>query len=79
MPNFLVLGIYFLLSGNSKGKGWNRFLHGDYVEDEDANYGMSNFIGITTKTFLSGWRHQGGDDVAAMEYFSSVSSSFCRG
>ena len=48
MPNFLVLGIYLLLSGGDEGEGWNRFLHDGYVEDEDDNYGVSNFIGVVT-------------------------------
>jgi hypothetical protein len=47
--NFLILEIYFLLlSDNSKEKGWNCFIHGDYVEDEGDSYGVSNFTGITT-------------------------------
>ena len=45
MPIFLVLGIY-LLSGDSKGEWWNRFLHGGYVEDEGDNYSVSNFTGM---------------------------------
>jgi hypothetical protein len=54
MPNFLVLGIYliFLLSGDGEGAGWNRFLHGGSVEDEDNNYGVSILTGTTTWRLL---------------------------
>ena len=45
--NFLVLGIYLLLFGNGEKAGWNRFLHGGSVEDEDDNYGVSILIGMT--------------------------------
>jgi hypothetical protein len=50
MPNLLVLRIYFLLllSVDGEGKGWNCILHDGFVEDEDDNYGVSNFIGLTT-------------------------------
>jgi hypothetical protein len=50
MPSFLVLRIHLLLllSGDDDGVGWIRFLHDGSVEDEDDNYGFSNFLGITT-------------------------------
>jgi hypothetical protein len=50
MPSFLVLRIYLLLllSGDSERAGWNRFLHGGSIEDEDGNYGVSILTGITT-------------------------------
>jgi hypothetical protein len=50
MPSFLVLVIYLLLllSGDGERTGWNRFLHGSYVEEEGDNYGINNFIGTTT-------------------------------
>jgi len=56
MPSFLVLGIYLLLLfGDGEGAGCNRFLHGGSVEDEDDNYGVNNFIGMTTwRPFFSG-------------------------
>jgi hypothetical protein len=40
MPRFLVLGIYFLLSGDRERAGWNHFLHGGFVEDAGNNYGV---------------------------------------
>ena len=47
MPSFLVLEIYLLLiSGNGEGARWNRFLHGDAVEDEGDNYDVNIFIGM---------------------------------
>ena len=49
MPSFLVLEIYLLLlSGDDEGAGWNSFLHGGSVEDEDDKYDVSYFIGMTT-------------------------------
>jgi hypothetical protein len=46
----LVLKIYLLLfSGNGVGVGWNRFLHDSAFKDEDNNYGVNNFIGMTTR------------------------------
>ena len=52
MSSSLVLGIHLLLllllSGDSEGVGWIRFLHGNSVEDEDDNYGINNFLGMTT-------------------------------
>jgi hypothetical protein len=48
MPNFFVLGIYLLLlSGDGERAGWNHFLHGSSIEDEDDNYNVSNFTGMT--------------------------------
>jgi hypothetical protein len=55
MPNFLVLEFYFLLlilSGNGKGEWWNRLLHGDFVEDEGDNFGVSIFTDMTTWRLL---------------------------
>ena len=52
MPRFLVLQIYLLLSGDGEGERWNRFLHGGYVEDEDDNYDVGNFIGMTWRPFF---------------------------
>jgi hypothetical protein len=43
----LVLRIYFLLSGDGEEAGWIRFLHGGSVENEDDNYGVKNFLGMT--------------------------------
>jgi hypothetical protein len=43
------LGICFLLrSGDGERAEWNRFLYGGSVEDEDDNYGVSIFTGLTT-------------------------------
>jgi hypothetical protein len=57
MPSFLVLGIYLLLflSSDSERVGWNRFLHGGSVEDEDDNYGVSILTSMTWRLlFLDG-------------------------
>ena len=55
MPRFLVLGIYLLLSGDGERAGWNRFLHGDSVEDEGDNYDVSILTGMTWRLlFLDG-------------------------
>ena len=56
MPNLLVLEIYFLLlSGDGKGAGWIRLLHGGSVEDE-GDTDVNNFIDLTTWRFgFSGW------------------------
>ena len=69
MPIFLVLEFYLLLllSDDGEGEWWNRLLHGGSVEDEGDHFGVSIFIDMTTWSFVSGRRHQGGDDVAAME------------
>jgi hypothetical protein len=50
MLSFLILGIYhlLLLSGDGEEAGWNRFLHDGSIKDEGDNYGVNNFIGITT-------------------------------
>jgi hypothetical protein len=51
MPNYLVLEFYLLLlliSVNGEGEGWNRLLHGGFVEDEGDNIGVSIFIDMTT-------------------------------
>jgi hypothetical protein len=39
MPSFLVFGTYLLLLFSSDGEraGWNRFLYGGSIEDEDDN------------------------------------------
>ena len=50
MPNLLVLDIYFLLSGDGKGAGWIRLLHGGSVED-DGDTDVNNFIDLTTWRF----------------------------
>ena len=52
MPSLLVLKIYFLLllSGDGKGAGWIRPLHGGSVEDE-GDTDISNFINLTTWRF----------------------------
>jgi hypothetical protein len=47
MPSFLVLRIYLLLSDDDEGTGWNHFLYGGSFEDEDDNYGVSNFTSMT--------------------------------
>ena len=56
MPSFLVLRIYlFLHSGGGERAGWNRFLHGDSVEDEGDNYDVSILTGMTWRLlFLDG-------------------------
>ena len=57
MPSLLVLEIYFflLLSGDSKGAGWIRLLHGGFVEDE-GDTDVNNFIDLTIWRFgFSGW------------------------
>ena len=69
MPSLLVLEIYFLLllSGDGKGAGWIRLLHGGSVED-GGDTDVNNFIDLTTWRFgFSGWCHQDGDDAAVME------------
>jgi len=51
MQNFLVLGICLLLSlllVDGKEVGWIWFLHAKSNEDEDDNYGVSNFLDMTT-------------------------------
>ena len=51
MPKFLVLEFYLLLllfSVNGEGEGWNRLLHGGFVEDEGDNFGVTIFIDMTT-------------------------------
>jgi hypothetical protein len=53
MPSFLVLGIYFLLlSSDGERAGWNHFLHGKSVEDEDDNYGVNILTDLTTWRLL---------------------------
>ena len=48
MLTFFVLMIYLLLlSGDSEGAEWNRFLHDGFIEDEGDNYTVSNFTGMT--------------------------------
>jgi len=47
--------------------GWNRFLHGGFIEDEDHNNDVDNFIGTTNRDFSFRTATKGGDDVAAME------------
>jgi hypothetical protein len=65
MPNLLVLGIYLLLlSDDGEGEGWNCFLRGGSTEDEDDNYGTSNFTGLTT------WRPFFPDDDIKLEMMS---------
>jgi hypothetical protein len=49
---FLVLGIYLLLFGDGERARWNRFLHGDSVEDEGDNYGVSILTRMTTWSLL---------------------------
>jgi hypothetical protein len=55
MPSFLVFGIYLLLflSGDSVRAGWNCFLHGSSVEDEDDNYGVSILTSMTWRLLFS--------------------------
>ena len=52
MSSLLVLENYFLLllSGDDKGAGWIRLLHGGSVEDE-GDTDISNFINLTTWRF----------------------------
>ena len=58
IPSILVLEIYFLLllSGDGKGAGWIRLLHGGSIEDE-GDTDVNKFIDLTT------WRlgFSGGD------------------
>jgi hypothetical protein len=69
----LASGIYLLLSSDGKKAGWIRFLHNSSIEDESVNI----FLGMMMWRLFFERRHQGGDDVAAMKYFSPVSSLFC--
>jgi hypothetical protein len=48
MPSFF-LGIYLLLLlfGDGERVGWNSFLHGGSVEDENDNYGVSILTSMT--------------------------------
>ena len=48
MPSLLVLKICLLLPDDYEGLGWIWFLHSDSVEDEGDNYGVNNFLGMTT-------------------------------
>jgi hypothetical protein len=68
MLNLLVLGIYLLLLlfGDSEGEEWNCFLHGGSAEDEDDNYDVSNFTGLTT------WRPFFLDDDIKVEMMSPL-------
>ena len=52
MSSLLVLENYFLLllSGDGKGAGWIRLLHGGSVEDE-GDTDVNNFIDLTTWRF----------------------------
>jgi hypothetical protein len=74
MPNLLVLRIYFLLllSSDGEGKGWNCILYGGFVEDEDDNYGVSNFTGSTT------WRSFFPDGATKVEMMSPSWNNFLR-
>jgi hypothetical protein len=72
MPNFLILGIYLLLSGDGKGAGWNCFLRGAFVEDKADNYGVSNFTGMTI------WRLFFPDGDIKTEMMSSPWNNFVR-
>jgi hypothetical protein len=76
MSNLLVLRIYFLLllllPGDSEGKWWNCILHGGFAEDEDDNYGVSNFTGLTT------WRSFFPDGATKVEMMSPSRNNFLR-
>ena len=74
MPRFLVLGIYLLLllSGDGELVGWNRFLHGDSVEDESDSYVVSILTGMTT------WRLIFPDGNIKAETVSSSWNNFLR-
>jgi hypothetical protein len=63
MPSFLVLGIYFLLSGNGERTGWNRFRN---------NYGVSILTGLTT------WRLLFPNDDIKAEMVSPPWNNFLR-
>jgi hypothetical protein len=58
MPSFLVLEIYLflLLAGDGERTGWINFLHSSSVEYESNNYGVNNFVSMTTwrLSFLNG-------------------------
>ena len=76
MPNLLVLEIYFLLlSGDSKGAGWIRLLHGGFVEDE-GDTDVNNFIDLMI------WRFgfSGGDikvEMIPLSWNNFLRSLFC--
>jgi hypothetical protein len=74
MTNLLVLEIYLLLllSGDSEGEGWNRFLRGGSIEDEGDNYGVSNFTGLTT------WRPFFPNSDIKVEMMSPAWNNFLR-
>jgi len=62
--------IYFLilLSGNSEMVGWNRFIHGGFIEDKDDKYGVNILTSMTWRLlFTNGDIDQDGDGVAIME------------
>ena len=53
MPRFLLLGIHLLLLfGDSKGAGWNHFLHGGSIEAEGDNYDITILTGTMTGRLL---------------------------
>jgi hypothetical protein len=55
MLNYWVLEFYLfllLISVDGEREGWNCFLHGSSVEDEDDNVGVSIFIDMTTWRLL---------------------------
>ena len=53
MLSFFVLVIYLLLLfSDGEEIGWIRFLYGGSVEDEGDNYGVNNFLGMTTCIFF---------------------------
>jgi hypothetical protein len=72
VPNFLVLEIYLLLSGNGKGKGWNYFLHSGSIEDKSDNYDVSNFTDLTI------WRPFFPNGDIKVEMMSSPWNNFFR-
>jgi hypothetical protein len=73
MLSFWVWEIYFLLfSGDGEMVGCNCFLYGGFVEDAVNNYDVGILSGLTTRLLFS-------EMVAAMEYFSLVSSLFYHG
>jgi hypothetical protein len=44
----IYLLLLLLLLGDDKGVWWIRFLHDSSVEDVGDNYGMGNFLSMTT-------------------------------
>ena len=75
MLKFLVLKFYLFLllfSGNGEGEGWNRILHGGFVEGEGDNFGVTIFIDMMT------WRSLFPDGGIKAEMMSPPWNNFLR-